>query len=135
MYPEMRTIRRDEFNEMVEKEALIWQNAAKEAWKEISPNGTLSCAVANNIRLFGYDCEQATKEALHDMKLATQPLEAFELDVKIAVMNTPFAIDRKLKWRCPLPYVRKYLQVQCGVKERWYYKLFWRGKKLFRYYF
>ena len=49
------------------------------------------------------------------------------------VMNCPFSVDRKLKWICPLPFVREYLHEQCGVnpKWEWLYKLFWKGKKYF----
>ena len=47
---------------------------------------------------------------------------------------TPFDVDMKLKWICPVPCVREYLHKQCGVnpKWEWLYKLFWKGKKHFR---
>ena len=49
------------------------------------------------------------------------------------IINTPFSIDKKLKWICPVPCVREYLHKQCGVnpKWEWFYRLFWRGKKYF----
>lgn len=51
------------------------------------------------------------------------------------ITNTPFKVDRKLKWICPVPCVREYLHKQCGVnpKWEWLYKIFWRGKKHFKY--
>lgn len=59
----------------------------------------------------------------------------FELEDEymFPIMNTPFKIDRKLKWICPVPCVREYLHKQCGVnpKLEWLYRLFWRGKKYF----
>jgi hypothetical protein len=52
---------------------------------------------------------------------------------EVPIMNTPFSVDRKLKWICPVPCVREYLHNQCGVnpKWEWLYKIFWRGKKYF----
>ena len=47
------------------------------------------------------------------------------------IMNTPFEVDKKLLWICPVPCVREYLEKQCGYKTRWYHKLFWKGKKHF----
>lgn len=47
------------------------------------------------------------------------------------IMNTPFKVDKKLLWICPVPCVRKYLEEQCGYRTKWYYKLFWKGKKTF----
>ena len=48
------------------------------------------------------------------------------------VMHAPFKVDKKLKWICPLPFVRDYLHKQCGVnpKWEWLYKIFWKGKEL-----
>lgn len=48
-------------------------------------------------------------------------------------LRTPFDVDMKLKWICPVPCVREYLHKQCGVnpKLEWLYKLFWKGKKHF----
>ena len=37
--------------------------------------------------------------------------------------------DKLLLWRCPIPFVREYLEKQCGYKTRWYHKLFWKGNK------
>ena len=49
------------------------------------------------------------------------------------ITNTPFKVDMKLKWICPVPCVREYLHEQCGVNHKWewLYKIFWRGKKYF----
>lgn len=34
--------------------------------------------------------------------------------------------DRYLYWHCPLDFVREYLSEQCGYKDNWFVKLFWR---------
>lgn len=47
------------------------------------------------------------------------------------ITNTPFSVDKKLLWICPVPCVRKYLEEQCGYKTKWYHKLFWKGRKHF----
>ena len=45
--------------------------------------------------------------------------------------NSPIAIfnrkqDRYLYWHCPLDFVREYLREQCGYRDNWFVKLFWR---------
>ena len=61
------------------------------------------------------------------------PRGKFLKEIDIPVTNTPFSVDRKLKWICPVPCVREYLHKQCGVNHKWewLYKIFWRGKKYF----
>ena len=58
--------------------------------------------------------------------------ESWMEEYSLPVMNTPFKVDRKLKWICPLPFIREYLHEQCGVnpKFEWFYKLFWKGKDM-----
>lgn len=35
--------------------------------------------------------------------------------------------DRYLYWRCHIPFIRKYLETQCGYKKaNWFVKLFWK---------
>lgn len=57
--------------------------------------------------------------------------ENWEDQYSFPVMNASFKVDRKLKWICPLPFVREYLHNQCGVNPRleWLYRIFWRGKE------
>lgn len=57
--------------------------------------------------------------------------EDWEQSYVYPVMNTPFKVDKKLLWICPVPCIRKYLKEHCGYKTRWYHKLFWKGKKHF----
>lgn len=83
----------------------------------------------------GYKCpySQAVQEISHLYKEYRKTDEQFEDEYSFPVMNTPLPVDRKLKWTCPLPFVRKYLYEQCGVnpKWEWLYKIFWKGKKYF----
>lgn len=34
--------------------------------------------------------------------------------------------DRYLYWRCPFDFVREYLRDNCGYKDNWFVKLFWK---------
>lgn len=85
-----------------------------------------------------YDCP--IKQAEEEWNYCQDRLKKLEIgdfaledDYTIAVMNTPLKVDRKLKWICPIPCVRKYLHKRCGVnpKWEWLYKIFWKGKKHF----
>ena len=44
----------------------------------------------------------------------------------LAITNFSCKEDRYLLWHCPIEEVREYLIEQCGYKERWYYKLFFK---------
>lgn len=82
-----------------------------------------------------YDCpnDQANWETQLIIDNHSLTDEDIEEQYSFPVANCPFEIDKKLKWICPLPFVREYLQNQCGVnpKWEWFYKLFWKGKKEF----
>lgn len=73
-------------------------------------------------------------ESVHYIiKSYNKTADDWEKSYSCPILNTPFKVDKKLKWICPVPCVRKYLQKQCGVnpKFEWFYKLFWKGKKHF----
>lgn len=76
------------------------------------------------------DAYEIKKEII---RKASKTRKQLEKEYGFAAMNTPFKVDKKLKWICPLPFVREYLHEQCGVnpKWEWLYKIFWRGKKEF----
>ena len=110
----------------------------KKEYKKLGEFSDIEEAAQNLIKYYkensNYDCplDQAKEEA-------EAIIEHYNMnDIEIGyshsfpVMNTPFYIDRKLKWICPLPFIRKYLHNQCGVNPRyeWLYKIFWKGKDL-----
>lgn len=80
-----------------------------------------------------YDCpeEQAKEEHIAITSDYGKNAKDWEESYSCAIMSTPFNVDRKLLWICPIPCVREYLEDCCGYKTRWYHKLFWRGKKHF----
>ena len=99
--------------------------------------GTEYNAVHNLIKRYkevaGYDCplEQAQDEAFAIIDAYKRTAEDLEELYSVPIMNTPFKVDKKLLWICPVPCVRKYLEEHCGYKTKWYHKLFWKGKKHF----
>lgn len=46
--------------------------------------------------------------------------------VTLLIANFSCKEDKYLLWHCPIEEVREYLTKQCGYKERWYYKLFFK---------
>lgn len=82
-----------------------------------------------------YDCpkKQAEEEAAYIQENFNRTAEDWENSYTFPIMNTPFSVDKKLLWICPVPCVRKYLEEHCGYKTKWYHKIFWRGKKYFNY--
>jgi hypothetical protein len=46
--------------------------------------------------------------------------------VALLIANFSCKEDKYLLWHCPIEEVREYLIKQCGYKERWYYKLFFK---------
>ena len=111
---------------------------AKRDYKKLGDFGDFPVnAVANLIENYknvaGYDCpiQQAEDEVKHIIESYNRTIEDWEHLYSCPIMNTPFDVDKKLLWICPVPCVRKYLEEQCGYKTKWYHKLFWRGKKHF----
>jgi hypothetical protein len=47
-------------------------------------------------------------------------------NISLPITNFSCKEDRYLLWHCPIEEVREYLIKQCGYKERWYYKLFFK---------
>lgn len=45
---------------------------------------------------------------------------------EVAIASFSLKQDRYLYWRCPLPFIREYLREQCGYKDNWFVKLFWK---------
>jgi hypothetical protein len=99
---------------------------------------TRALAVENLIKHYkevaDYDCprEQAEEEAFAIIDAYEKSARDWEDSYTCPIMNTPFVVDDKLLWICPIPCVRKYLEEHCGYKTKWYHKLFWRGKKHFK---
>lgn len=42
------------------------------------------------------------------------------------IANFSLKQDRYLYWHCPYDFVREYLREQCGYRDNWFVKLFWR---------
>ena len=51
---------------------------------------------------------------------------AYIENITLPITNFSCKEDRYLLWHCPIEEVREYLIKQCGYKERWYYKLFFK---------
>lgn len=129
-YERALTIDEEEFNKLKKKYAKKRLLEATSYWRQISPDNTINGAVAHLMGQ-GWPEEDAKDEAEYYYDWAHRTVEEFEKLVGITVMNTPSRVDRLLKWYCPLDRIREYLKDQCGVKTRWYHKLFWKGKERF----
>ena len=47
-------------------------------------------------------------------------------NISLPITNFSCKEDKYLLWHCPIEEVREYLTKQCGYKDRWYYKLFFK---------
>ena len=47
-------------------------------------------------------------------------------NIELPVTNFSTKQDKYLLWHCPIPEVREYLHKQCGYREKWYYKFFFK---------
>lgn len=57
-------------------------------------------------------------------KLSDKELYISDIELPIACFTSKQ--DTWLKWHCPIEFVRQYLKANCGMKEHWYYKLFFK---------
>lgn len=49
----------------------------------------------------------------------------FETELAVAYFLSD--TNRYLYWHCPIPFIREYLETQCGYKKaNWFVKSFWR---------
>ena len=67
----------------------------------------------------------------HKPSLLYNMYNPFKSEFDISLEKAPLANfnrkqDRYLYWHCPLDFVREYLREQCGYKDNWFVKLFWR---------
>ena len=120
--------------EFLECKRTLAKRAYKEAhtgWEKYSKDGTLNGAIAYLMEKYEITNEQAWEEATSMLEDFNKSLNDWEGEITLPIVNLPFKVCKYLKWRCPVSCVRKYLQENCGIKEHWYYKLFWKGKKHF----
>jgi hypothetical protein len=132
VYDEFLTMNEQEFETMADNTVKYLRNQNRNSWNYVSSDGTLNSAIAH-FKNLNYEESEAISIANLYYKDYKKTLKQLRQELKIPVMNAPFRIDKKLKWICPLGFIRTYLILQCGVHEEWYYKLFWRGKKHFCY--
>lgn len=119
------------FNKIKKEKAKQQRNSLKKQWEYYSLDGTIESAIACLKDKYNLSEEDAVDQANQMYNDYKKPLSLLEQNASIVIMNTPFKVDKKLKWICPVYCIRKYLENQCGVKTKWYHKLFWRGKKHF----
>ena len=113
-----------------------WDNEKQEIYnshlkineKEYKKHGGNKYRIVLNYAKCGYECplEQAEEEA-ESYKRQREELEDeiwYKFSYKLPVACFSCETDTWLKWHCPLDFVREYLKAQCGMKEHWYYKLF-----------
>lgn len=112
-------------------------NASEKEYKWLGDFKKFREAIVNLQKYYkdnhGYDCpyDQAFDEANTLIKHHLMTEEDWKEEYSFPIMSAPFKVDKKLKWICPLPFVRDYLHKQCGVnpKWEWLYRIFWRGKE------
>lgn len=129
----------DRFKEKVDEFVRSRREEAKNGMDAVTPFTTEQDAISKLQEFYMRKYRAALTE--NDAKLVlNQWFEVYRTpDDEIAefftmsVMNAPTEIDRILKWRCPIPFVRRYLHTQCGVnpKWEWLYKIFWKGRKYY----
>lgn len=110
--------------------------SSKKAYDKLGEFKTEEQAVANKLKWYKEQGIEIPIDAVIESVRYT--IESYNKIAKdweelysVPIMNTPFEVDKKLLWICPVPCVRKYLEDHCGYKTKWYHKLFWRGKKHF----
>ena len=131
-YSDALTMSDAEFYKRVNGAAETRMRHYLEYWTKMSPDNTLNGAIAHFMNAPYYmSADEAEREAVEAYNNSLKSMVSVRDEITIPIMNTPFKIDKKLKWICPVPCVREYLKNNCGVKEHWYYKIFWKGKKYF----
>ena len=63
---------------------------------------------------------------LREQKERLKDKDLYISDVELPIARFTLKQDMWLKWHCPLEFVRQYLKDNCGMKEHWYYRLFFK---------
>jgi hypothetical protein len=71
---------------------------------------------------------QLAKEVSEHLQLCDELAnkDLYLKNITLSITNFSCKEDKYLLWHCPIEEVREYLTKQCGYKERWYYKLFFK---------
>jgi len=125
-YPPILLIGEKEFNKIKLDSAKTTYKKFKEDWKNTSPDGTINGGIAYLIAKYGMSEEDAKWNVEYSRRNSQKTIDELLLEFKLPVMNTPIKVDKFLLWRCPLDYIRVYLEEQCGYKTHWYHKLFFK---------
>jgi len=72
--------------------------------------------------------EQVKREVSYYLRdrVQLQDKETWTENYPIPITNFSCEEDKYLLWHCPIKEIREYLHEQCGYKEKWYYKLFFK---------
>lgn len=130
-YSEVMFMDCTKFNKIKKQKAKRQRDAIKKQWTFYSLDGTVEGAIACLKDKYGLSEEAASEQVTQMYDDYKKTLSQLEKDADIIIMNTPSKVDKKLVWICPVYCIRKYLENQCGIKTKWYHKLFWKGKKHF----
>ena len=119
---------------MIYKEWEQWKedvyHSHKETYnRELKRASTIEL-LREHYKKFGYEppIEQLEEEVAHvltqveKLKNKTTYIE----NITLPITNFSCKEDIYLLWHCPIEEVREYLTKQCGYKEKWYYKLFFK---------
>lgn len=123
----------EEFEMRIHEKATNLRDCYRQSWEKIAPDGEKKTAIQYMVKNWNMSEHDATIETEDAWNKRNMPLSKIKKEIEIPITNFPIKVDRKLKWICPVNCVRKYLVENCGVKTKWYHKLFWRGRKHFEY--
>lgn len=117
-----------------------WKEYCYNSAKEINDNAHKRCCTFEKLRKYYDDIlkddpyclsvpdEQVRYEVKQHLEYykELQNKKTWIENHKLPVTNFSCKEDKYLLWHCPIKEVREYLIDQCGYKDRWYYKLFFK---------
>ena len=65
-------------------------------------------------------------DTIYERKDKLKNKEIYLSDIEIPIANFTYAQEKWLKWHCPLDFVREQLKNDLGLKDYWFYKLFFK---------
>ncbi len=119
---------------MIYKEWEQWKEDVYHSHKEIYDKELKRASTIELLRehykKFGYEppIEQLEEEVAYVLTQVEKLKDktTYIRNITLPITNFSCKEDRYLLWHCPIEEVREYLTKQCGYKERWYYKLFFK---------
>lgn len=116
----------EEFNKYKEYKYESYLNLVNGQYNNLELDKGREQTIKNYSQIFIGSYHGEYIDTIYERKDKLKNKEIYLSDIKIPIANFTYAQEKWLKWHCPLDFVREQLKNDLGLKDYWYYKLFFK---------